>query len=138
MGRIDQTSLKLELLRVRASIERAELRAAVLDLKSATRPLRRLLGVVSGVAQGAQGQRAGMVSLVGTVFSLLRQRPALLSALVAILSRRRARRWLALGAAAAVVAWFVRGVVASSKAEGGSPGQAAAAGSGNAPTAASS
>jgi hypothetical protein len=137
MGRIDQTSLKLELLRARASIERAELRAAVLDLKSTTQPLRRLLGMVSGVAQVAEGRRAGMVSLAGTVFALLRQRPALLSVLVAIVSRRRARRWLALGAVAALVAWFVRGVVASSKAEGGSPGQAEAAGSGNAPTAAS-
>jgi hypothetical protein len=119
MTRADPQQLRLELLRMRASIERAELQAAVLDLRSATQPLRRALGVVSGLARGDGAGRGGIASLVGPLFALLRERPWLLSAIVTIAARRGARRWLMLGAVTAVVALLVRSMRA--KAPPGEP-----------------
>lgn len=118
MARLDQNQLRLEFLRVRASIERAELQAAVLELKRETQTLRRVLGVVSSVAQSGEGRHEGF-AVVRTVIALLRERPWLVSALAAIVTRRGARRWLVLGAVAVVGAWLARRVVARAKAQPG-------------------
>lgn len=112
MARIDPDALRLELLRTRAAIERAELRAAVLDLQSALAPVRSVIAFVSGRAPEGAARRRGFAAVVLTVVGLLRDRPWLLSALVSVASRRSARRWLVLGAVAAIVAVAVRRVLA--------------------------
>jgi len=111
----DQARLKLDLLRVRATLERTELRAAVLDLRRSTQPLGRVATAVFGAAQRLAAPRTGSLPLVATVFGLLRERPWLLSTLATVATRRGARRWLLLGGVAAVSAWVVRSLMARTK-----------------------
>jgi hypothetical protein len=118
MARLDQTALRLDLLRARGSLERAELQAAVLDLKGATRPLASLLGMASGAAQGltrARRSRAGSVAAM--LVSALRGRAWLLSTLVTLATRRRTRRWLLLGGAVALAGWFAYNAASGTKKE---------------------
>ncbi|HUL62997.1 MAG TPA: hypothetical protein VLW55_00125 [Burkholderiaceae bacterium] len=111
MARLDQNTLKIELLRVRASIERAEVRAAVLELEDATQRLRGLLRIASGIAQRITETRSGTIgSLVATLLGLLRERPWLLSTLVTIATRSGRRRWLTLAGVAAIAAWLAHSV----------------------------
>lgn len=105
MQRIDPVVLRLELLRVRAAIERAELRAAVLDLRASTAPVRSLIGLVSG---GKRSRDDGFAVMVRAAVELLRERPWLLSTVAAFATRRRAWRWLVPGALALLVAMAVR------------------------------
>jgi len=112
MAQVDPVVLRFELLRTRAAIERAELRAAVLDLRTSTAPLRSVIGFVSGLAPRGEGQRGGFAPFVRTIVGLVRERPWLLSALATGVTRAGMRRWLVLGAVAALVAVIVRRVVA--------------------------
>jgi hypothetical protein len=112
MAHVDPVALRFELLRTRAAIERAELRAAVLELRSSTASLRTVIGFFSGHAPKGEGRREGIGSLVLTIVGLLRERPWLLSALATVATRRGLRRWLVLGAVAALVTVLVRRVVA--------------------------
>jgi len=118
VARLDQTALRLELLLARGSLERSELQAAVLDLKGAVQPLRSVFGVASAVAgrlTRARRSRAG--SIAALLVSALRSRVWLLSPLVTIATRRRARRWLLLGGVAALAVWFARSAAAGTKTE---------------------
>lgn len=110
MASLDQTTLRFELLRVRASIERAELRAAVLELKTTTQPLFSLLAAARRLTGQIEGRRGGIAALAGSAFVLLRERPWLLSTLAAIAARRGLRRWLVLGVVAALGAWFAHAI----------------------------
>ena len=116
MARLDQVTLRFELLRMRASVEREELRGAVIELRNATQPLCKVLGAASRIAQRIEGRRGGVVSLAGALFGSLRDHPWLLSTLATIATRRGLRRWLLLGGVAALGVWFARGVVGATKA----------------------
>jgi len=116
MARPDQNALKVELLRMRAVIERAEVRAAVLELADATQRPRRVLAAASDFALRIQGARSGGIgSLAGMLLGLLRDRPWLLSTLVTIATRRGRRRWAMLAGVAAVAAWLARSAVHRTK-----------------------
>jgi hypothetical protein len=118
MSRLDSTLLRFELLRARAAIERAEVRAAMLELRSATRPLYRLVGTAFNAARRMEGHGgSGAASVAGTAFGLLRDRPWLVSAVTALAARRGVRRWLLLGALAALAVWSARRIVRRAQAE---------------------
>lgn len=119
MPRTDQNALKLELMRVRASVERAELLNAMRELRSATQPLRSLLGAAEALAERLRERRDGLPSLAATAWGLLRERPWLLAALATSAGRRGIPRWVLLGglAAAAAVARFVQRATATPKNE---------------------
>ena len=113
----DQKRLNLELLRMRATLERTELRAAVLDLRRASQPVGNVATAVFGAAQRLAAPRAGSpLPLLGTVLGVIRERPWLVSALATVVTRRSARRWLLLGSVAAASAWLVRSFVAKPEA----------------------
>ncbi len=125
--------LRLELLRTRAAIERAELAAAVDDLREHTLPLVRLAGVASrvssimGAGAGRSGGRRGWIALA---LAALDQRPwvgLLLAGALRVARRRPLAVALALGALALAAATRGR---AQRDAEGGTGDGA----HGNAPT----
>ena len=116
MARQAQDALRIEALRVRAAIERAEVRAAVLELGDATQPLRRVFGVASGIARTIRETRSsGIGPLAVMLLGVLREQPWLLSSLVTITTRRGRRYWLVLAGVAALAAWFTRSVAQRTK-----------------------
>jgi hypothetical protein len=90
----------MELLRMRAQIERAEVAAAVVDLKDGTRRLRQLGGLASSVANAATG---GSEGTFGQIAGAISQRPWIAAAVVGALRTVRRHPWLALVAAGAIV-----------------------------------
>ena len=120
----DQTRLNLELLRMRATLERTELRAAVVELRRVAQPVGNIATAVFGAAQRLAAPRTGPLPLLGTVVGFIRERPWLVSTLATVATRRGARRWLLLGGVAAVSAWVVRSLVAGTKTSDGQGGDA--------------
>ncbi len=102
--------LRLELLRTRAAIERAELASAVDDLRERTEPLLRVasaasrLGSIMGAGAGRIGSRGGWLSLALT---LLDQKPwlgLLLAGTLRVARGRPLASALALGAVVVALA----------------------------------
>jgi hypothetical protein len=66
-----------------------------------------VLGVASGVARRITETRSGRIgSLAATLLGLLRERPSLLSPLIALATRRCRRHWLTLAGVAGIAAWL--------------------------------
>lgn len=108
--RQETLQLRFELLRVRAQIEREELAAAVRDLRSSTRQLRRIGAVASQVRSATTGRGGGWL---GVVTGALLQRPWLASLAVTVLRSVRRHPALAFGLALAAVAALRWGARAS-------------------------
>lgn len=108
MTHVDPVKLRFELLRARAAVERAELRMNVRALDRGTRPLRNLIGGVFGAAHRLEGRRLGAASWLGTAVGFVRERPWVVSALMAVLARRRLRRWVMLAGIALAGALLAR------------------------------
>ena len=115
MTEFEQNVLRVELLRMRAAVERAELRAALFELKAATQPLSGLIGGASRLKQRIETR--GLGTLATTLLALLRTRPLLLSTLATFAMRRRVPRWLVLGTAA-ICAWWVRSATKARQSSG--------------------
>ena len=105
MAHVDHDKVRLELLRTRAALERAQLSAAVAELRGSVQPWYGVLSTVTRITQGAGGP--GLGSLARTVFRLVRGRPLLFSTLATLAARRGARRWLLLGGVAMLCALWV-------------------------------
>ncbi|MCS6945244.1 MAG: hypothetical protein RMK97_07520 [Sutterellaceae bacterium] len=102
---VDPWRLRLELLRLRGQMQRAELAQATAELRAAAERLRGLtqvLGRLGGVVSGAAGRPWAALQ------TLWADHPWLATAASALLARllhRRRLRWAALGAA---FAWWAR------------------------------
>ncbi len=99
-ARQDTLRLRLELLRMRAQIERSEISAAVVELKVGTRTLRRFGAVASSLGAAASGSTGGWL---GPIVGLISERPWITAVLIGALRTARRHPWLALVAAGAVV-----------------------------------
>ncbi len=99
-ARQDTLRLRLELLRMRAQIERGEIAAAVDDLKVSTRKLRRFGAVASSLGAAASG---GTGSWLGPIVGVISERPWITAVLLGALRAARRHPWLALVTAGAVV-----------------------------------
>lgn len=99
-ARQDTLRLRLELLRMRAQIERGEIAAAVVDLKVSTRTLRRFGAVASSLGAAASGTTGGWL---GPIMGVISERPWITAVLLGALRTARRHPWLALVAAGAVV-----------------------------------
>jgi hypothetical protein len=99
-ARQDTLRLRLELLRMRAQIERSEIAAAVVDLQVSTRRLRRFGAVASSLGAAASGGTGGWL---GQIVGVLSQRPWITAAVVGVLRTARRHPWLAIVAVGAVV-----------------------------------
>jgi hypothetical protein len=108
MTHVDPVKLRFELLRARAAVERAEMRMNMRALDRSTRPLRNLIGGVFGSAQRLEGRRPGAASWIANAVGFVRERPWLVSAAMAVLARRRLRRWVMLGGVALAGVWLAR------------------------------
>lgn len=117
MARLDQTLLRIELLRMRAAIERTELRGAIFEFKGATQPVGRLVNAVTGVAQRLDARGSAGASIIGTILGMLRERSWLLPTLATLSTRSSVSRKLLLAAVAGLVAWLVVRLVAEPKAK---------------------
>jgi hypothetical protein len=109
MTHFEQNALRVELLRMRAAVERAELRAALVEFRSATRLWYGLVGVASRITQRVDDR--GLGALATMLLALVRARPLLLSTLATLAVRRGVPRWALLGGVAALCAWWVRSAV---------------------------
>jgi hypothetical protein len=101
--------LRLELLRMRAQIERAEIAAAVVDLQVGTRRIRQIGAVASSLGAAASGGTGGWL---GQIVGALSQRPWITAVVIGVLRSARRHPWLALVAVSAVVVaarWQRRG-----------------------------
>lgn len=99
-AREETLKLRLELLKLRATMERTELRAAMLDLRASTQGVRRIAALAGGL--GAGGGK------LGSIVALLSQQPWL--AALALRAWRAVRHHPLAGAAlvaaaAAALAW---------------------------------
>jgi len=112
MTHLEQDVLRVELLRMRAGVERAELQAALVEFRSATQPLFGLLGVASRISQRIDDR--GLGTFTTTLLKVLRARPLLLSTLATLAVRRGVPRWLLLGGVAALCAWWARSALRAS------------------------
>lgn len=111
----DTLRLRLELLRMRAQIERSEIAAAVVDLQVSTRRLRRFGAVASSLGTAASGGTGGWL---GQIVGVLSQRPWITAAVVGVLRTARRHPWLAIIAMGAVVIaarWQRRGPAAETE-----------------------
>ncbi|MCU0939684.1 MAG: hypothetical protein MUC86_11195 [Burkholderiaceae bacterium] len=99
-ARQDALRLRLELLRMRAQIERSEIAAAVVDLQVSTRRLRRFGAVASSLGAATSGSTGGWL---GQIVGVLGQRPWITAAVVGVLRTARRHPWLAIIAVGAVV-----------------------------------
>ncbi len=99
-ARQDTLRLRLELLRMRAQIERSEIAAAVVELKGSTRTLRRFGAMASSLGAAASGGTAGWL---GPIVGMISERPWITAVLIGALRTARRHPWLALVAAGAVV-----------------------------------
>jgi hypothetical protein len=99
-ARQDALRLRLELLRMRAQIERTEIAAAVVDLRVGTRRLRQFGAAASSVGAATTGGSGGWLS---QIVSAISKRPWLGGVVVGALRTARRHPWLALVAVGAVV-----------------------------------
>jgi hypothetical protein len=104
-ARQDTLRLRLELLRMRAQIERSEITAAVVELKVSTRTLRRFGAVAGSVGAAASG---GTASWLGPIVGMISERPWITALLVGALRTARRHPWLALITAAGAVVLAAR------------------------------
>lgn len=88
--------LRMELLRTRAALERAEVAAAMDDLRDGTRRLRSLAAVASNLGAAVSG---GGRSLFATAAGAVTGRPWLAALALGALRAVRRHPWLALAAA---------------------------------------
>jgi hypothetical protein len=99
-ARQDTLRLRLELLRMRAQIERTEIAVAVVDLKAGTRRLRQFAAAASSVGAATTGGSGGWLS---QIVSAISKRPWLGGVVVGALRTARRHPWLALFAVGAVL-----------------------------------
>jgi hypothetical protein len=94
-ARSETLELRLELLKLRAELERAELRAALIEIRQTTQGVRRVASLASGLGAAVAGSRAG--GGLAWVAGVLSQRPWL--AAIALRAWRMLRRHPLAGAA---------------------------------------
>jgi len=99
-ARQETLRLRLELLRMRAQIERAEVAAALQDVRGSTHRLRQIAAVASSVRVAASGRTSSWLGLLAGVIT---QRPWLAAIAVGLLRSARRHPVLALIAIGASV-----------------------------------
>jgi hypothetical protein len=99
-ARRETLRLRLELLRMRAQIDRTEIAAAVVDLKVGTRRLRQFGAAASSVGAATTGGSGGWLSQIVGAIS---KRPWLGGVVVGALRTARRHPWLALVAVGAIL-----------------------------------
>ena len=99
-ARRETLRLRLELLRMRAQIERAEIAAAMVDLQVSTRRIRQIGAVAGRLGAAARGGTGGWL---GQIVGAISQRPWIAAVVVGVMRSARRHPWLALAAVGAVV-----------------------------------
>jgi hypothetical protein len=91
--------LRIEMLRMRAALERAQVSAAMTDLRDSTQRVRALASAASNVGAALSGQGDGWVSMMAGAV-----RPGPMLATLALSALRSARRhpWMAIAAVGAI------------------------------------